>query len=85
MSRYDIHTICPLCNKSIEWINGKTNSNVVMIRTKRKGEKSMCSKAFINGIEVVVYDFSDDQALCYVPEVGVKEWFNMDMIEVRSV
>lgn len=36
MSRYDIHTICPLCNKSIEWINGMTNSNVVMIRTKRK-------------------------------------------------
>ena len=36
MSRYDIHTICPICNKSIEWINGKTNTGVVMIRTKRK-------------------------------------------------
>lgn len=45
----------------------------------------MCSKAFINGIEVVVYDFSDGQALCCVPEVGVKEWFKMNMIEVRSV
>ena len=41
----------------------------------------MC-KATINGIEVVVYDFADNQALCYVPEVGVKDWFNMNMIEV---
>lgn len=40
------------------------------------------SKATINGIEVVVYDFSGDQALCYVPEVGIKDWFNMNMIEV---
>lgn len=36
MSNFDYHGICPICNKSIEWINGKTNSNVVMIRTKRK-------------------------------------------------
>lgn len=41
----------------------------------------MC-KAKINGIEVVVYDFHNDQALCYVPEVGIKDWFNMNMIEV---
>lgn len=40
------------------------------------------SKATINGIEVVVYDFHNDQALCYVPEVGIKDWFNMNMIEV---
>lgn len=45
----------------------------------------MCSKAYINGIEVVVYDFSGDQALCYVPEIGVKSWFNQNMIEVRSL
>lgn len=44
----------------------------------------MGCKAFINGIEVVVYDFSDGQALCYVPEVGVKEWFKTNMIEVRN-
>ena len=43
------------------------------------------ANAYINGIEVVVYEFSGDQALCYVPEVGVKEWFKMNMIEVRSV
>lgn len=40
------------------------------------------SKATINGIEVVVYDFQGDHALCYVPEVGIKDWFNMNMIEV---
>lgn len=40
------------------------------------------SKATINGIEVIVYDFHEDQALCYVPEVGIKDWFNMNMIEV---
>lgn len=40
------------------------------------------SKAMINGIEVVVYDFRNDQALCYVPEVGIKDWFNMNLIEV---
>lgn len=34
--RYDIHTTCPLCGQSISWINGKTNSNVVIIKTKRK-------------------------------------------------
>ena len=42
------------------------------------------AKAYINGIEVIVYDFSGDQALCYVPEVGVKEWFKMNMIEVKA-
>ena len=41
------------------------------------------SKATINGIEVVVYEYRDGQALCYVPEVGIKDWFNMNMIEVR--
>lgn len=40
------------------------------------------SKATINGIEVVVYAFREDQALCYVPEVGIKDWFNLSMIEV---
>ena len=36
MSGYDIHAICPLCNNSVDWINGKTNTGVVMIKTKRK-------------------------------------------------
>lgn len=36
MNKYDIYTICPLCGQSISWINGKTNSNVVIIKTKRK-------------------------------------------------
>ena len=42
------------------------------------------SKATINGIEVVVYDYFNGQALCYVPEVGIKDWFNMNMIEVTN-
>ena len=42
------------------------------------------SKATINGIEVVVYEYKDNKALCYVPEVGIKDWFNMEMIEVRA-
>lgn len=42
------------------------------------------SKATINGIEVVVYAFTEDQALCYVPEVGIKDWFNMSLIEVSA-
>lgn len=35
MSRYDYHGICPICNSAISWINGKTNSDVVIIKTKR--------------------------------------------------
>lgn len=39
MSSYDYHSICPLCGDSVGWLNGKTNSNVVMIKTKRKTTK----------------------------------------------
>lgn len=34
--RYDIYSTCPLCGQPISWINGKTNSGVIIIRTKRK-------------------------------------------------
>lgn len=34
--KYDIHTTCPLCGQSISWINGKTNSGIVIVKTKRK-------------------------------------------------
>lgn len=37
--KYDIHTTCPLCGQSISWINGKNNSNIVMIKTKRKATR----------------------------------------------
>ena len=43
------------------------------------------TRATINGIEVVVYAFTEDQALCYVPEVGLKDWFNLNLIEVSHV
>ena len=42
------------------------------------------SVAMINGIEVIVYDFRGNHALCYVPEVGIKDWFNTSMIEVAA-
>ena len=36
MSSYDYHGICPLCGDHVDWINGKTNTGVVLIKTKRK-------------------------------------------------
>lgn len=36
MTRFDIHTTCPICGQAISWINGKTNSGVVVIKTKRR-------------------------------------------------
>lgn len=36
MSRYDFIQACPICGKTAAYINGKTNTDVVLIRTKRK-------------------------------------------------
>lgn len=33
--RFDIHTTCPICGGAISWINGKTNSGIVVIKTRR--------------------------------------------------
>ena len=45
----------------------------------------MCCRAYVNGIEVTVYDFQDEKALCFIPEIGVKSWYRLNEIEVRSV
>lgn len=44
--KYDIHSVCPLCNKSIQWLNGKTNYGVVIIKTKRKSTDLYHEKCF---------------------------------------
>ena len=36
MSRYDITTTCPICGDFVKWENGKTNSKLVYIKTRRK-------------------------------------------------
>lgn len=41
------------------------------------------AKAYINGTEVTVYDFKEDQALCYIPALGIKEWYKQNLIEVK--
>lgn len=41
------------------------------------------SKAYINGTEVTVYDYKEDQALCYIPALNVKGWYKQNLIEVR--
>lgn len=41
-------------------------------------------KAYINGVEVKIYGYKNGQALCYFPDLGTKDWYNMNMIEVRN-
>ena len=36
MSCYDFIKPCPICGKLAAYINGRTNTDVVLIRTKRK-------------------------------------------------
>lgn len=36
MTKYDIHTQCPICNQPVLWLNGSTNNGLVYIKTKRK-------------------------------------------------
>lgn len=33
---HSIFTTCPICGKSITWVNGSTNNGVVYIKTKRR-------------------------------------------------
>ena len=39
--------------------------------------------AYINGLNVIIYDFQGDYCKCFVPEVGITDWFNKNLIEVR--
>ena len=36
MNRYDYTRPCPICGKMATYLNGRTNSDVVLIKTKRK-------------------------------------------------
>ena len=39
-------------------------------------------KASIHGLDVVIYEFSGDQARCHILEVGVTAWYRLNDIEV---
>lgn len=56
----------------------------VLIRKENtiKGGQKM-AKAYINGTEVTVYAYRGDEALCYIPELGTKDWYKQNLIEVR--
>ena len=34
--KYDIHQPCIICGECCDYLNGKTNSNIVYIKTKRR-------------------------------------------------
>lgn len=38
VSKYDIHTTCPICGEPVDWLNGETNSALEYIKTKRRTE-----------------------------------------------
>lgn len=40
--------------------------------------------AFINGTEVIIYEFKGKMAKCYVPEFDITNWYNLNQIEVRT-
>lgn len=41
------------------------------------------AKAYINGTEVMVYEYKEDKALCYIPALNIKSWYKQNLIEVR--
>lgn len=43
------------------------------------------SKAFVNGVEVTIYDYKDGKAKCYVPELDITAWYRLDQIEVKAI
>lgn len=43
------------------------------------------SRAYINGVEVIIYDFQNGEAKCYVPSLDIKGWYGLDQIEVKHV
>ena len=56
----------------------------VLIRKESiiKGGQKM-TKAYINGTEVIVYDYTNDETLCYIPAFDIKGWYKQNLIEVR--
>ena len=45
----------------------------------------MKSKAYVNGVEVTVYDYQGDKVKCFVPELGITTWYRLNQIEVKLV
>ena len=43
----------------------------------------MKAKAYVNGVEVTVYDYQGDRAKCFVPELGITSWYKINQIEVK--
>lgn len=41
-------------------------------------------RAYVNGVEVVIREFQDDQARCYIPSMDICNWYKLSLIEVRS-
>ena len=45
----------------------------------------MKSKAFVNGVEITVYDFQGDKVKCFVQELGITAWYRLNQIEVKLI
>ena len=41
------------------------------------------SKALVNGVEVIIYDYQNGKAKCYVPELNIMNWYSLNQIEVK--
>lgn len=41
-------------------------------------------KAYINGVEAIIYEFRGSEALCFFPDLGTKGWYKTNLIEVRN-
>ena len=48
------------------------------------GVKKIMIKAFVNGVEVTVYEYRNDEAKCFIPSMGICNWYKLSMIEVRE-
>lgn len=39
-------------------------------------------KAYVNGIEVVIYEYEEDSAKCYIPSMNITNWYKLSMIKI---
>ncbi len=42
------------------------------------------TKAYVNGVEVTVYEYKNDEAKCFIPSLGISCWYKLGLIEVRG-
>lgn len=47
-NRYDIHSTCPICGDAISWYNGKTNTGVEVVKTRRRSVILFHTKCYYN-------------------------------------